>query len=342
MADITAASIDAVLRSQLEALRTSVESREVGTVAQVGDGIARVEGLRGAMAGELLEFETSDGETVMGMALNLDEREVGAVLLGDYIKVKENDTVRTTGKIVQVPSGKGMLGRIVSPLGEPLDGKGPIQGIEGYRPVEFKAPGVVQRKGVHEPLQTGIMAVDAMIPIGRGQRELIIGDRQTGKTAVAIDTIINQKGTGVICIYVAIGQKASTVAGVVETLDQLRRDGLHDRRVGHRVRRRPAAVHRSDGRLRHRRVLHVQRRGRQAREQGQPGPRGAVHLRRPVQAGRGLPPDVAHAAPSSGTRGLPRRRLLPAQPSARACGQDERRAGRRFAHRPAGHRDPGR
>ena len=220
MADITAASIDAVLRSQLEALRTSVESREVGTVAQVGDGIARVEGLRGAMAGELLEFETSNGETVMGMALNLDEREVGAVLLGDYIKVKENDTVRTTGKIVQVPSGKGMLGRIVSPLGEPLDGKGPIQGIEGYRPVEFKAPGVVQRKGVHEPLQTGIMAVDAMIPIGRGQRELIIGDRQTGKTAVAIDTIINQKGTGVICIYVAIGQKASTVAGVVETLDQ--------------------------------------------------------------------------------------------------------------------------
>ena len=219
MADITAASIDAVLRSQLEALRTSVESREVGTVAEVGDGIARVEGLRGAMAGELLEFETSDGETVMGMALNLDEREVGAVLLGEYIKVKENDTVRTTGNIVRVPSGKGMLGRIVSPLGEPLDGKGPIDGIEGYRPVEFKAPGVVQRRGVHEPLQTGILAVDSMIPIGRGQRELIIGDRQTGKTAVAIDTILNQKDTGVICIYVAIGQKASTVAGVVETLD---------------------------------------------------------------------------------------------------------------------------
>jgi F-type H+/Na+-transporting ATPase subunit alpha len=220
MADITAASIDAVLRSQLEALRTSVESREVGTVAQVGDGIARVEGLRGAMAGELLEFETSDGETIMGMALNLDEREVGAVLLGEYTKVKENDTVRTTGNIVRVPSGKGMLGRIVSPLGEPLDGKGPIDGIEGYRPVEFKAPGVVQRRGVHEPLQTGILAVDSMIPIGRGQRELIIGDRQTGKTAVAIDTIINQKGAGVICIYVAIGQKASTVAGVVETLEK--------------------------------------------------------------------------------------------------------------------------
>ena len=219
MADITAASIDAVLRSQLEALRTSVESREVGTVAEVGDGIARVEGLRGAMAGELLEFETSDGETIMGMALNLDEREVGAVLLGEYTKVKENDTVRTTGNIVRVPSGKGMFGRIVSPLGEPLDGKGPIDGIEGYRPVEFKAPGVVQRQHVNEPLQTGILAVDSMIPIGRGQRELIIGDRQTGKTAVAIDTIINQKDTGVVCIYVAIGQKASTVASVVETLD---------------------------------------------------------------------------------------------------------------------------
>jgi F-type H+-transporting ATPase subunit alpha len=219
VAEITASSIDAILRSQLESLETSVESREVGVVAEVGDGIARVEGLRGAMAGELLEFETSSGETVMGMALNLDEREVGAVLLGDFIKVKENDTVRTTGKIVQVPSGKGLLGRIVSPLGDPLDGKGPIE-AEGYRPVEFKAPGVVARRGVHEPMQTGVMAVDAMIPIGRGQRELIIGDRQTGKTAIAIDTIINQKGQGVVCVYVAIGQKASTVAGVVETLQQ--------------------------------------------------------------------------------------------------------------------------
>ncbi len=219
MADITASSIDAVLRSQLDAISTSVESREVGTVVEVGDGIARVEGLRGAMAGELLEFETSDGQTIMGMALNLDEREVGAVLLGDYIKVKENDTVRTTGSIVRVPSGKGFLGRIVNPLGEPVDGKGPIK-ADGYRNVEHKAIGVVERKGVHEPLQTGIMAVDAMIPIGRGQRELIIGDRQTGKTAIAIDTIINQKGKGVVCVYVAIGQKASTIAGVVETLQQ--------------------------------------------------------------------------------------------------------------------------
>ncbi len=219
MAEITASNIDAVLRSQLDAISTSVEAREVGTVAEVGDGIARVEGLRGCMAGELLEFEASDGSTVMGMALNLDEREVGAVLLGDFVKIKENDTVKTTGRIVAVPAGKGFLGRIVGPLGNPLDGKGPIQ-ADGYRNVEHKAVGVVERQHVHEPMQTGIMAVDSMIPIGRGQRELIIGDRQTGKTAIAIDTIINQKGKGVICVYVAVGQKASTVAAVVQTLEQ--------------------------------------------------------------------------------------------------------------------------
>jgi F-type H+/Na+-transporting ATPase subunit alpha len=219
MADITASNIDAVLRAQLDAISTSVEAREVGTVSEVGDGIARVEGLRGAMAGELLEFEASDGSTVMGMALNLDEREVGAVLLGDFIKIKENDTVKTTGRVVQIPCGKEFLGRIVGPLGNPLDGKGPIK-ADGFRNVEHKAIGVVERQHVHEPMQTGIMAVDAMVPIGRGQRELIIGDRQTGKTAIAIDTIINQKGKGVICVYVAVGQKASTVAGVVETLAQ--------------------------------------------------------------------------------------------------------------------------
>jgi F-type H+-transporting ATPase subunit alpha len=219
MADITAESIDAVLRQQLDAIDTSVESREVGTVAEVGDGIGRVDGLRGAMAGELLEFHTSSGDTVMGMALNLDEREVGAVLLGEFTKVKEGDTVRTTGSIVRVPAGRGFLGRVVDPLGNPIDGKGSIE-PDGFRPIEFKAPGVVARKPVHEPLQTGIMAVDSMIPIGRGQRELIIGDRQTGKTAIAIDTIINQKGTGVICVYVAVGQKSSTVASVVEILDR--------------------------------------------------------------------------------------------------------------------------
>jgi F-type H+-transporting ATPase subunit alpha len=217
VAEITANAINDVLKAQLESFKSEVDVREVGTVIQVGDGIARVEGLKGAMAGELLEFVGTGGKAIYGMALNLDEHEVGAVLMGDITLVGENDQVRTTGRIVQVPSGKGMLGRIVNPLGEPLDGKGPIA-AEGVRPVEFRAPGVIERQPVHQPLQTGIMAIDAMIPIGRGQRELIIGDRQTGKTAVAIDTIINQKGKDVICVYVAIGQKASTVAGVVDTL----------------------------------------------------------------------------------------------------------------------------
>ena len=213
--EITAKSIDEALRQQLDALNTSVESREVGTVIQIGDGIARVDGLKDAMAGELLEFVGSDGQVVYGMAQNLEEDEVGAVLLGDVTAIKENDQVKTTGRLVQVPSGKGLLGRVVNPLGVPIDGKGPIQ-AEGMRPVEFKAPGVIYRQPVEEPMQTGILAVDSMIPIGRGQRELIIGDRQTGKTAIAVDAIINQKGKGMICIYVAVGQKASTVAGAME------------------------------------------------------------------------------------------------------------------------------
>ena len=219
MAEINAARINEVLKKQLETFRPEVDIREVGTVIQVGDGIARVDGLKGAMAGELLEFIAEGGNIVYGMALNLDENDVGAVLLGEVTTIKENDEVRTTGRVVEVPSGLGMLGRVVNPLGQPIDGKGPIE-AEGYRPVEFRAPGVIERKGVHEPLQTGIMAIDAMIPVGRGQRELIIGDRQTGKTAIAVDTIINQKGKGVICIYVAVGQKASTVASVVEKLER--------------------------------------------------------------------------------------------------------------------------
>ena len=217
--EITAQSIDEALRKQLDALNTSVESREVGTVIQIGDGIARVDGLKDAMAGELLEFVGSNGQTVYGMAQNLEEDEVGAVLLGDVTAIKENDQVKTTGRIVEIPSGKEMLGRVVNPLGMPIDGKGPIK-AEGMRPVEFKAPGVISRQPVNEPMQTGILAIDSMVPIGRGQRELIIGDRQTGKTAIAIDAIINQKDQDMICIYVAIGQKASTVAGVVETLER--------------------------------------------------------------------------------------------------------------------------
>ena len=217
--EITAQSIDEALRKQLDALNTSVESREVGTVIQIGDGIARVDGLKDAMAGELLEFVGSNGQTVYGMAQNLEEDEVGAVLLGDVTAIKENDQVKTTGRIVEIPSGKEMLGRVVNPLGMPIDGKGPIK-AEGMRPVEFKAPGVIQRQPVEEPMQTGILAIDSMIPIGRGQRELIIGDLQTGKTSIAVDAIINQKGKDMICIYVAIGQKASTVAGLVETLEK--------------------------------------------------------------------------------------------------------------------------
>ena len=187
MTEITAQSIDAALRKQLDAINTSVESRETGTVVQIGDGIARIDGLKGAMSGELLEFVASDGRIVSGLVQNLEEDEVGAVLLGDVTAIKENDQVRTTGKILEVPVGKAMLGRVVNVLGQPIDGKGPIE-TTATRPVEFKAPGVHERQPVEEPMQTGILAVDSMIPIGRGQRELIIGDRQCGKTAVAIDT----------------------------------------------------------------------------------------------------------------------------------------------------------
>ena len=218
MTEITAQSIDEALRKQLDAINTSVESRETGVVVQIGDGIARIDGLKGAMAGELLEFIAEDGRIVYGLAQNLEEEEVGAVLLGDLTAIKENDQVRTTGKILEVPSGHAMLGRVVNPLGMPIDGKGPIVSSES-RPIEYPAPGVLQRKSVNQPLQTGIKAIDSMIPLGRGQRELIIGDRQTGKTAIAIDTILNQKGEDVICIYVAIGQKKSTVAQLVQNLE---------------------------------------------------------------------------------------------------------------------------
>ncbi|HHV55608.1 MAG TPA: F0F1 ATP synthase subunit alpha [Firmicutes bacterium] len=205
--------ISAVLRREIEQFRPSLEIENVGTVIQVGDGIARVYGLRQAMASELLEFPRG----LMGIALNLEEDEIGAILLGPYEHLKEGDQVRRTGRVIEVPVGEALIGRVVNPLGEPLDGGGPIK-TDRRRPLERKAPGVVERRAVHQPLQTGLKAIDAMTPIGRGQRELIIGDRQTGKTALAIDTILNQKGEDVICIYVAIGQKASTVAGVVEVL----------------------------------------------------------------------------------------------------------------------------
>jgi F-type H+/Na+-transporting ATPase subunit alpha len=212
---ISAADIASALKSNLEGFEPSVEARTVGRVAEVGDGIARVSGLPDAAVNELLEFE--DGS--VGLALNLDETSIGAVVLGDVDKIEEGQTVKATGSILSVPVGDAMLGRVVNALGQPIDGKGDIIGSEQRR-MEIQAPGIMGRKPVHEPLQTGIKAIDAMTPIGRGQRELIIGDRKTGKTTVAIDTILNQQGLGVKCIYVAIGQKSSTVAQTVDTLRQ--------------------------------------------------------------------------------------------------------------------------
>ena len=217
---ISAENIEEVLRQRLFDLTATVDTQEVSHVAEVGDGIAHIFGLKSAMAGELLEFTSSaTGETVYGLAQNLDRDEVGAVLFGNVDSIKEGDACRTTGRVMDIPVGRGMLGRVVNPLGQPIDGKGNL-GETHRRPIEFKAPGVIDRTPVCEPVQTGLLAVDAMIPVGRGQRELIIGDRKTGKTAIAIDAIINQRGKGMICVYVAIGQKASTVANIRETLAQ--------------------------------------------------------------------------------------------------------------------------
>jgi F-type H+-transporting ATPase subunit alpha len=215
MAQIRADEIERVLREEIENYDKAVEVSEVGSVISVGDGIARVYGMENVMAGELIEFPHG----VAGLALNLEEDQVGAVLMGEYNEIKEGDEVRRTGRIMSVPVGDALIGRVVNALGEPIDDKGPIATTEFF-PMERIAPGVVDRQPVKEPLQTGIKPIDSMIPIGRGQRELIIGDRQTGKTAIVLDTIINQKGSGVICIYVAIGQKRSTVAQVVKTLEE--------------------------------------------------------------------------------------------------------------------------
>ncbi len=205
--------ISAIIRKQIESFDVDLSMDEVGTVLEVGDGIARVHGLERAMANEMLEFENGS----FGLALNLEEDSVGVVILGNYLDIREGQTVKRTGRVLSVPAGEALIGRVVNPLAQPLDGRGPVETTD-FMPIEGKAPGIADRQPVKEPLQTGIKAIDGMIPIGRGQRELIIGDRETGKTAVAVDTILNQKGTGVICVYVAIGQKASTVAGVVETL----------------------------------------------------------------------------------------------------------------------------
>jgi F-type H+/Na+-transporting ATPase subunit alpha len=221
MAEVKPAEVSAILRQQLSGYKTSTELEEVGTVLQVGDGIARIYGLNSVQSGELIEFDNG----LQGIVLNLEEDNVGAVLLGSSNNIKEGDTVKRTGRIASIRVGEGMLGRVVNTMGEPIDGKGPIKGTLYEMPIERKAPGVIFRQPVNEPLQTGLKAIDAMIPIGRGQRELIIGDRQTGKTAVAIDTIINQKefharGESVFCIYVAIGQKGSTVANIQRVLEE--------------------------------------------------------------------------------------------------------------------------
>src|SRR5210317_864723 len=219
---IKAEEISAIIKKQIENFGREVEVSETGTIISASDGIARIHGLDNAMAGELLEFP---GNT-MGMVLNLEEDNVGAAILGDYEHIKEGDTVKRTERIVQVPVGEALIGRVVNGIGIPIDGQGPIE-TDTYSQVEIKAPGIVERKSVHEPMQTGLKAIDSMVPIGRGQRELIIGDRQTGKTAVAIDAIINQKSVNqsnnekekLYCIYVAIGQKRSTVAQIVKTLE---------------------------------------------------------------------------------------------------------------------------
>jgi len=206
--------ITSIIKKEIQNYKQDLNVDEVGTVVEVGDGIARIFGLKNVMSGELVEFQNG----VRGQAFNLEENSLGVVILGEYRHIEEGFTVKRTGKIFEVPVGHEMLGRVVNPLGQPIDGKGPIT-TSKFRPVEIIAPGISKRYPVSEPMQTGIKAIDAMIPIGRGQRELIIGDRGTGKTTVALDTIINQKTTGVICVYVAIGQKASTIAGLVKRLE---------------------------------------------------------------------------------------------------------------------------
>src|SRR5881628_3055579 len=213
--DIKAEEISKIIREQIGSFAIDVDVAEVGSIISIGDGIARVHGVDNAMAGEMLEFPHG----VYGIALNLEEESVGAVLLGEFKEIKEGDLVKRTGRIISVPVGEALLGRVVNALGQPIDGKGPIASKQSS-PIERLAPGVVDRQGVKEPLQTGLKAIDAMVPIGRGQRELIIGDRQTGKTAVALDTIINQKGKDLFCIYVAIGQKASSIMNVVKKLEE--------------------------------------------------------------------------------------------------------------------------
>ena len=317
--------IASVLKSQIENYQAEVEVDEVGTVLEVGDGIARIYGLRNCLAMEMLELPHG----VTGLALNLEEENVGAVLLGEDTLIKEGDLVKRTGRVLQVPVGEAMVGRVVDPLGRPLDDKGPIE-TTAFRPVEFKAPGVVERQPVKEPLQTGIKAIDSMIPIGRGQRELIIGDRQTGKTSHHRRHHHQPEGPG-RDLHLR-GHRPEGLHGDAGRAQArgIRRHGVHHRRGGHRLGVGAAQVPGALRRRRHGRVLPLQR------------PPRRLLLRRPLQAGRRLPPDVAAAAPPAGPRSVPRRRLLPALAPARARRQAQRRARRRVAHRHPRHRDAGR
>ena len=318
--DIRASEISSILKEQIKNFGKEAEVSEIGQVLSVGDGIARVYGLDNVQAGEMVEFPGG----IRGMALNLEADNVGIVIFGEDRTIKEGDTVKRTGAIVEVPVGKGLLGRVVDALGKPIDGKGPIKAEQRKR-VDVKAPGILPRKSVHEPMATGLKAIDALIPIGRGQRELIIGDRQTGKTAIALDTILNQKPlneTGnekreALLRLRRHRPEALHRGAVRQGAGGARRAGLLHRRRRHRLRSGADAVPGAVHRLHHGRVLPRQRHARRDR------------LRRPLQAGRRLPPDVAAAAPPARPRGLSRRRVLPALAPAGARRQAQRGRTRR-------------
>ena len=291
---INPSEISELIKSKIQNLQVAAEKRNEGTVISVTDGICRIHGLADVMQGEMLEFP---GGT-HGLALNLERDSVGAVVLGAYEHISEGDTVKSTGRILEVPVGPELIGRVVNSLGQPIDGKGPIN-AKMTEPIEKVAPGVIARKSVSQPVQTGLKSIDAMVPVGRGQRELIIGDRQTGKTAVAVDTIINQKGKDLICVYVAVGQKASTIANVVRKLEEF--GAMAYTIVVAASASDPAAMQYIAPVL----GLH------DGRVLPRPRPGRAHHLRRPDQAGLGVPPDLAAAAPPAGPRSVSRRRVLP-------------------------------
>ena len=306
--NIKPGEITDILKREIKEYGREIDVAETGTVLSYGDGIARVYGLENAMAGELVEFPGN----VQGMVLNLEEDNVGIAVMGEAFHVREGDLVRRTNRIIEVPVGEAMLGRVVDALGNPIDGQGPVDTTETRR-VELKAPGIVKRRSVYESLQTGIKAIDAMTPIGRGQRELIIGDRQTGKTAIAVDTIINQKETDVFCIYVATGQKQSTVAQVVE---KLRQHGAMDYTIV------VAATASEPAPLQFISPYTGCTMGEWFRDNG----KHAVIIYDDLSKhAHGLPPALAAAAPAAGARGLPGRRLLPALAAAGARGQAQRR-----------------